>query len=109
MQVAAFKEELAKSHEAEMARRMNDLPCNLPGTYVGRIGTAVPPDWQPRDPPTEAERRNIERLYGREQQICQSRHVCAVKSALWPRMNAHKHGLSLVVCNVPQYIYVLLP
>lgn len=61
MQVAAFKEELAKSHEAEMARRMNDLPCNLPGTYVGRIGTAVPPDWQPRDPPTEAERRNIEK------------------------------------------------
>ncbi|KAL5110982.1 Inactive histone-lysine N-methyltransferase 2E [Taenia crassiceps] len=57
-QVEASKEELMKRHEAEMARRMNDPPCDLPGTYMGRIGTAVSPDWQPRDLPTEAERRN---------------------------------------------------
>lgn len=60
MQIAAFKGELAKRHEAEISGRMNDPPCDLLGTYVGRIGTAVPPNWQPRDPPTEVERVNNE-------------------------------------------------
>ena len=54
MELAAFKAEIEKKHEEEIKKRMNDPPCALPGTYEGRIGTAVPPGWQPRDPPVDA-------------------------------------------------------
>ena len=54
MELAAFKSYITKKHEEEIKKHINDPPCELPGTYVGMIGTAVSPDWKPRDLPIEA-------------------------------------------------------
>lgn len=40
------RKKIDNDYAAYTAARMNEAPCDLPGTYVGQIGTAVPPGWQ---------------------------------------------------------------